>query len=71
VLQTELPGYRYFYDFDAAISRLYGSLPADAKPAEREITMRRLWYVLDPTMRVLAPFRSPVTTACREDRRLR
>lgn len=55
-LKDELPGERYFLDFDGRVSGLYGSLPVDAKRGEREITMRRLWYVLDPTMRVLAIF---------------
>lgn len=53
VLKDELPGIRYFLDFDMRISGLYGSLPVDTKQNEREVTLRRLWYVLDPTMRVL------------------
>jgi len=56
VLKDELPGKRHFLDFDGMVSGLYGSSPADAKRGERELTMRRLWYVLDPTMRILATF---------------
>ncbi len=52
-LKDELPGMRFFLDFDVAICGLYGSLPVDTQRAEREVTLRRLWYVLDPTMRVL------------------
>src|SRR5262249_26074974 len=42
-----LPGVRYFLDFDHTISRLYGAIGADGQP-------RRVIYVLDPALRVLA-----------------
>lgn len=47
-----LPGIRFFYDFDAAISRLYGSAPIEEQGAS-QVPARRMWVVLDPTMRVL------------------
>jgi peroxiredoxin len=45
------PGYRFIFDFDGAVGRLYGAVPADAATAG--VAMRRLWVVLDPTLRVL------------------
>jgi predicted 2-oxoglutarate/Fe(II)-dependent dioxygenase YbiX len=41
------------------VSRLYGAVPNDAQPSETGVPLRRLWVVLDPTLRVLAvePFR--------------
>ena len=47
------PGYRFFFDFDLTISRLYGAVDKDAttRPSDGEI--RRLWMVLDPTMRIM------------------
>jgi peroxiredoxin len=47
------PGHRYFWDFDGAISRLYGALPLEAKPGENNQPVRRLWIVLDPALRVV------------------
>lgn len=54
------PGYRYFWDFDLSVSRLYGVVPEDAAPGGGGLPMRRMWIVLDPTMRVVhvEPFRS-------------
>jgi len=48
-----LPGLRMFWDFDGAVSRLYGAIPVDAAPDKRSVHARRLWVVLDPTLRVL------------------
>jgi predicted 2-oxoglutarate/Fe(II)-dependent dioxygenase YbiX/peroxiredoxin len=56
VLRDEIPGIRHFLDFDARVANLYGALPADMKPGERDVTMLRLWFVLDPTMRLMATF---------------
>ena len=52
------PGYRYLWDFDLAASRLYGAVADDAVPGAT-LRMRRMWVVIDPTMRVLhvEPFR--------------
>jgi predicted 2-oxoglutarate/Fe(II)-dependent dioxygenase YbiX/peroxiredoxin len=61
-LEQSLPGVRHFWDFDGAIGRLYGALPLDLASPEtvsgrREILepllFRRMWLVLDPTLRVL------------------
>ena len=47
-----MPGLRYFWDFDGAISRLYGALPQDSAPGAKGLQMRRFWVVLDPLLRV-------------------
>jgi peroxiredoxin/predicted 2-oxoglutarate/Fe(II)-dependent dioxygenase YbiX len=51
-----LPGIRYFWDFDGLIGKQYGMLPTDAALGRGSVPLRRLWLVLDPTMRVLAAF---------------
>lgn len=50
-LAPDLPGIRWFWDFDAAVARLYGAAPRDADAAA---DVRRFWVVLDPTLRVIA-----------------
>jgi predicted 2-oxoglutarate/Fe(II)-dependent dioxygenase YbiX/peroxiredoxin len=54
-VREAMPGIRFFLDFDGAVSRLYGALPADAKTAS-PAGVRRQWIVLDPTLRVRAVF---------------
>ena len=49
----EYPGYEYFWDFDLAASRLYGAVSKDAIPKDGLFSMRRLWIVLDPMLRVM------------------
>jgi predicted 2-oxoglutarate/Fe(II)-dependent dioxygenase YbiX/peroxiredoxin len=44
------PGYRQFWDFDLAISRLYGA-------ANDKGDKRGLWVLIDPTLRVIASLR--------------
>ncbi len=48
-----IPGYRVFWDLDGSVGALYGALPRDTKPGASQLQARRLWVVLDPTMRVL------------------
>ena len=50
------PGYRFFWDFDGTISKLYGAIPSDAAPGARNVPARRQWIVVDPTLRVLRAF---------------
>ncbi|ANK79590.1 MAG: peroxiredoxin [Rhizobiales bacterium NRL2] len=52
------PGYRFLWDFDGLIGRLYGALPKEPA-ADTAPVVRRRWVVLDPTLRVLKvlPFR--------------
>jgi predicted 2-oxoglutarate/Fe(II)-dependent dioxygenase YbiX/peroxiredoxin len=54
-----VPGYRLFWDFDGNASRLYGAIPHDADPKMGRVPVRRIWVILDPTLRVLklVPFR--------------
>ncbi|WP_395646244.1 2OG-Fe(II) oxygenase [Terricaulis sp.] len=47
-IAERLPGARVFWDFDGAISRLYGAWSDDGENA-----FRRLWVVLDPTLRII------------------
>lgn len=47
----QYPGYRQFWDFDGTISRLYGALPME--PDSEPLSVRRLWVILDPMLRVL------------------
>ena len=46
-------GFRFFWDFDGKISKLYGAIPRDGEPTESRLPLRRIWVVLDPTLRVL------------------
>jgi peroxiredoxin len=48
-----LPGFRFVWDPDGQISKLYGALPQDAEPGGSGVPLRRIWVVLDPTLRVL------------------
>lgn len=55
-VKDALPGRRFFFDPDGAVSRLYGAADTDG-------TFRMLTYVLDPRLRVLAclPVRGSAT----------
>jgi predicted 2-oxoglutarate/Fe(II)-dependent dioxygenase YbiX/peroxiredoxin len=54
-VRENIPGIRFFWDFDGAVSRQYGALPSDtASPEPRQF--RRFWLVLDPTLRVIGRF---------------
>ena len=52
-LSEFLPGHRVFWDFDGVIGSLYGALPREITPAKTNVAARRIWVVLDPTMRVM------------------
>ena len=60
----QLPGVRYFWDFDRAVSRLFG---AETQPADSGTQYRRFTLVLDPRLRAVAmiPFDHPETHATR------
>jgi predicted 2-oxoglutarate/Fe(II)-dependent dioxygenase YbiX/peroxiredoxin len=50
-----VPGLRVFWDFDGEVGRLYGAVPRDAEPTPgARVSIRRIWVVLDPTLRVLS-----------------
>ena len=50
-IREVIPGIRHFVDTDGTIGRLYGALPISARTGEG-LMARRLWFVLDPNMRV-------------------
>ncbi len=54
-LQARIPGYRYFWDADRSVGRLYG-VSADGTGE-----YGRLWVLIDPTLRVIDA--APVTGA--------
>jgi peroxiredoxin/predicted 2-oxoglutarate/Fe(II)-dependent dioxygenase YbiX len=58
-VRDSYPGLRFFWDFDGSVSKLYGAIPKDADPDKEKVPLRRLWVVLDPTLRVMKvlPFR--------------
>lgn len=51
-LQQSLPGIRYFWDFDLAVSKLYAATRPDAMPGPK-LAYRSYWLLLDPMLRVL------------------
>lgn len=51
-VRQSLPGVRYLWDFDGAVSRLYGAIPDEDLSAA--VALRPTWFVLDPTLRVIA-----------------
>lgn len=57
LLKEEIPGLRYFWDFDAKVSQLYGVAPLN--PAPGGVPINPAWYILDPRLRVrkVVPFR--------------
>ena len=57
-VKDQYPGYRHLWDFDGAVSRLYGSIPIGTTPGKGPLAVRQAWFVLDPTLRVqkLIPF---------------
>jgi peroxiredoxin/predicted 2-oxoglutarate/Fe(II)-dependent dioxygenase YbiX len=46
------PGYRFFWDFDGSVSKLYGALPVEVVDDQR-VPIRRIWVVIDPTLRIV------------------
>jgi peroxiredoxin/predicted 2-oxoglutarate/Fe(II)-dependent dioxygenase YbiX len=49
-VEERYPGYRYFHDFDGKIAKLYGAAPEES--GDGKVAIRRMWVILDPTMRV-------------------
>ena len=52
-ISDRFPGFRVLWDHAATAARLYGALPADCGPHVKPSDVRRLWIVLDPTLRVI------------------
>lgn len=59
-----VPGIRYFLDGDRKVSKLYGAVEQEAEAAG-QVRFRRMWMVLDPTMRIqkVIPFASEDSNA--------
>ena len=55
-VRDTLPGIRYFWDFDGAVSARYGAIPLDTKLPQSRVSVRQFWLVLDPTLRVMRRF---------------
>ncbi|MBP7000861.1 2OG-Fe(II) oxygenase [Amaricoccus sp.] len=63
-----LPGIRFFLDFDGAVGRAFGALPVAAPAPGEGLAVRRMWMILDPTLRIIdvipfAPDRSDIAAA--------
>lgn len=52
-VRESVPGLRHFWDFDGAMSLAFGVLPHNVSGST---ATRRVWLVLDPTLRVMATF---------------
>jgi len=52
-IMDDLPGIRFFLDFDLAVSRLYGVADAPTSNGQN-VSYRPQWIVLDPMLRILA-----------------
>lgn len=53
-VRAERPGIRHFWDFDCGVARLFGAAPEEVPNPRAHY--RRLWFVLDPNLRVRAVF---------------
>ncbi len=53
-VRESMPGIRFFWDFDGTVSRLYGAIPMDTESGQ--VTLRRFWLVLNPTLQIRAIF---------------
>jgi peroxiredoxin/predicted 2-oxoglutarate/Fe(II)-dependent dioxygenase YbiX len=48
-----IPGYRFMWDFDGAVAKLYGAMQDDEPEVSGKPAVRPCWIVLDPTLRVM------------------
>jgi peroxiredoxin len=62
-----LPGIRFIWDFDGSVSKLYGAIPADGDVEKEKVPLRRLWVVLDPTLRVMKVVPFTKESACADE----
>jgi peroxiredoxin len=53
-VRENMPGIRFFWDFDCAVSRLYGAAATGIDGEAESADMRRFWLLLDPALRVIA-----------------
>jgi predicted 2-oxoglutarate/Fe(II)-dependent dioxygenase YbiX/peroxiredoxin len=52
-VEARIPGYRYFWDSDGLIGKLYGVVPPGFKPGDRSPLPARRWVLLDMALRVV------------------
>lgn len=50
-IRDQVPGVRFFLDFDGSVSRLYGALPKET--AAGQVQIRPIWMVVDPSLRIM------------------
>ena len=53
-VRDSMPGIRFLLDFDGRVSRAYGAIPADSQPGGGRVPVQRFWFVIDPTLRIVA-----------------
>lgn len=53
-LKMDLPGIRYFFDLDRAVSLRYGAIPEGVENSANQVGYSPFTLVLDPNLRVLA-----------------
>jgi len=58
-LNPRPPAMNVFWDFNLQVSRLFGAASEDDKPGEAPV-YRALWFILDPSLRVLAALQPPL-----------
>lgn len=46
--------FRFFLDFDGAISKQCGALPVNGETGQAKLPYRRVWTILDPMLRVIS-----------------
>lgn len=58
-VENVIPGFRFFWDFDLSVAKLYGAASSDTQIGSGPVALQRFWLILDPTLRVIAniPFR--------------
>jgi peroxiredoxin len=61
-IKEQIPGIRFFLDYDLSISRLYGAVSAEATK-DNAVFFNRFWVVLDPGLRVVGVFPFATTGA--------
>ncbi|ELR97882.1 2OG-Fe(II) oxygenase [Gloeocapsa sp. PCC 73106] len=52
-VSQNLPGIRYFWDFDAQVSMLYGAIPSKEVLAQTQIQYNSFTLILDPSLRTI------------------
>ena len=53
-VQESIPGWRYFWDADGMVSKIYGGLPKNAAPGPAMDQLERKWILIDPSFRIRA-----------------